>query len=133
MLRRESRSRKIDYDMHVEIVNTIEESRRFEKECFESINKLLIEEHELDLKLQEQKMRAEFEIELEQAVSDATLKARQDLMTCLICTVNEKTTTLVPCGHTFCGDCVMTCQRQRNLCPLCRKWIGQTVRSFLSD
>jgi (p)ppGpp synthase/HD superfamily hydrolase len=133
ILRRESRPRKIDYGLHEEIVNTIEESRRFEKECFESINKLLIEEHELDLKLQQQKLRAEFETELEEAVRDATLKARQDLMSCLICTVNEKTTTLVPCGHTFCADCVLACQRQRNCCPLCRKGIGLTVRSFLSD
>jgi hypothetical protein len=49
---------------------------------------------------------------------------------CVICTVNEKQCTVVPCGHViYCIACAN--KRQETKCPMCRKSMKQVVRIFV--
>lgn len=46
-------------------------------------------------------------------VTDIT--PRKDFFNCPVCLTNQVDTTLIPCGHTFCKDCIKTL-----VCPICR-------------
>lgn len=49
---------------------------------------------------------------------------------CVICTVNEKQCTVVPCGHViYCISCAN--KRQETKCPMCRKSMKQVIRIFI--
>ena len=48
---------------------------------------------------------------------------------CPICltTFENKNIFITKCGHTFCGDCIMTNIQINNKCPLCRQDIVERV------
>ena len=42
---------------------------------------------------------------------------------CSVCLTNQPTHAIIPCGHTFCPDCISICQARgghMNRCPMCR-------------
>ena len=47
--------------------------------------------------------------------------------TCSICMENPITTAIIPCGHTFCSNCIHT----TNTCHICRVQIGSKLRIFI--
>ncbi|XP_063914402.1 E3 ubiquitin-protein ligase NEURL3-like [Zophobas morio] len=64
------------------------------------------------------------------AVTDA---AASDDESCTICYVNGVEVVFIPCGHLCaCFQCGQTIVRHDNLCPICRKGIGSTVRVYRS-
>ena len=69
----------------------------------------------------EAEKRARLRLELEQ----------QENRLCGVCMDQQRSTAMVPCGHTFCGDCAarQMAQAQR-LCPECRAPIQLTTRVF---
>lgn len=50
-------------------------------------------------------------------------------ITCSICTVNEVSAALTPCGHTFCGGCAA---KQLTSCYICRSGIRDRLKIYLS-
>jgi hypothetical protein len=42
--------------------------------------------------------------------------------TCCICMFLFKEPMLLPCGHSFCDDCALSCRQKK--CPLCRKYFS---------
>lgn len=48
---------------------------------------------------------------------------------CAICLTDPVTTAIVPCGHTFCGNCV---KKQNTTCYLCRGTIRERIKLFFT-
>lgn len=48
---------------------------------------------------------------------------------CAICLTDPITTAIVPCGHTFCGNCV---KKQNTTCYICRGSIRERVKLFFT-
>lgn len=48
---------------------------------------------------------------------------------CTICMTKEVNQAIIPCGHTFCGDC---CRDQMTACYICRVQIRDKVRLYFS-
>ncbi|XP_053397603.1 uncharacterized protein LOC128556446 [Mercenaria mercenaria] len=53
----------------------------------------------------------------------------REMQTCKICMERAVNTTLLPCGHLVCCD---TCAARLQRCPICRKRIKGTVKTFMS-
>ncbi|XP_053398238.1 uncharacterized protein LOC123552973 [Mercenaria mercenaria] len=53
----------------------------------------------------------------------------REMQTCKICMQRAVNTTLLPCGHLVCCD---TCAARLQRCPICRKRIKGTVKTFMS-
>lgn len=49
--------------------------------------------------------------------------------TCGVCYDKEVNTCLVPCGHTFCGNCT---ENMKDTCAMCSGKVERSVRMFLS-
>ncbi len=49
------------------------------------------------------------------------LQSYIDRFACGICKTNEANTTLIPCGHIFCSECIQNAQKARPDCPICRE------------
>lgn len=58
--------------------------------------------------------------------SDSNFCGAVDLV-CPVCYEHQKNTTLVPCGHMFCGGCAV----QVDTCPSCRVLIGRRQRTYI--
>jgi len=52
----------------------------------------------------------------------------RDLQTCKICMENVVDVTLIPCGHLVTCE---ICSRRITKCPVCRKKIKSTVKTFM--
>lgn len=63
-----------------------------------------------------------------QALKEENEKLRE-MQTCKICMERPVNTTLLPCGHLICCD---MCAARLNRCPICRKRIKGTVKTFMS-
>jgi hypothetical protein len=48
---------------------------------------------------------------------------------CAICLTDPVTTAIVPCGHTFCGNCV---KKQNTTCYICRGTIRERIKLFFT-
>ena len=48
---------------------------------------------------------------------------------CSICLTDTVSMTIVPCGHTFCGNCI---KKQNTTCYICRGTIRERVRLFFT-
>jgi hypothetical protein len=48
---------------------------------------------------------------------------------CAICLTDPITTAIVPCGHTFCGNCV---KKQNTTCYICRGTIRERLKLFFT-
>lgn len=48
---------------------------------------------------------------------------------CAICLTDEVTTAIVPCGHTFCGNCV---KKQNTTCYICRGTIRERIKLYFT-
>jgi hypothetical protein len=48
---------------------------------------------------------------------------------CAICLTDPITTAIVPCGHTFCGNCV---KKQNTTCYICRGTIRERIKLFFT-
>ncbi|XP_060564647.1 uncharacterized protein LOC132723862 [Ruditapes philippinarum] len=53
----------------------------------------------------------------------------KEMQTCKICMERPVSTTLLPCGHLVCCE---TCAGRLQRCPICRKRIKGTVKTFMS-
>ena len=79
-----------------------------------------------------QKMREE---QLQQRLQERTYKVNLELLddNCIICQNREKTTVLVPCGHSdYCLQCVLEWHKngdpeKEQTCPICREPIEQVI------
>merc|ERR1719240_2256452 len=50
---------------------------------------------------------------------------------CPICLTFQSNGCLIPCGHMFCWKCIKEhLHRPRSTCPLCRKAVQNSVRTF---
>jgi len=71
-------------------------------------------------------------IELDSTISTLTsllqtlLASKKDVYTCNICTVKNKDTVMVPCGHQLCHICAMKVDK----CPICRVHIEVKTRLY---
>ncbi|XP_053379985.1 uncharacterized protein LOC128548635 [Mercenaria mercenaria] len=65
-------------------------------------------------------------------LSEAKQEARDELMLCIICLSAQKDHTLVPCGHTFCEDCVDQI-KAKGKCCFCNAKIRSSVIVRLTD
>ncbi|XP_053378956.1 uncharacterized protein LOC123544810 [Mercenaria mercenaria] len=68
----------------------------------------------------------------QRALSEAKQEARDELMLCIICLSAQKDHTLVPCGHTFCEDCVDRI-KAKGKCCFCNAKIRSSVKMRLTD
>ncbi|XP_053374457.1 uncharacterized protein LOC128547003 [Mercenaria mercenaria] len=68
----------------------------------------------------------------QRALSKAKQEARDELMLCIICLSAQKDHTLVPCGHTFCEDCVDQI-KAKGKCCFCNAKIRSSVKVRLTD
>lgn len=48
---------------------------------------------------------------------------------CAICLTDPITTAIVPCGHTFCGNCI---KKQNTTCYICRGTIRERIKLFFT-
>lgn len=48
---------------------------------------------------------------------------------CAICLTDSVTTAIVPCGHTFCGNCV---KKQNTTCYICRGTIRERIKLYFT-
>jgi hypothetical protein len=48
---------------------------------------------------------------------------------CAICLTDPVSTAIVPCGHTFCGNCV---KKQNTTCYICRGTIRERIKLFFT-
>lgn len=48
---------------------------------------------------------------------------------CAICLTDPVTTAIVPCGHTFCGNCI---KKQNTTCYICRGAIRERIKLFFT-
>jgi len=53
---------------------------------------------------------------------------KEDERLCAVCMVNERTMAMVPCGHTFCGECIAGMMAVE--CPTCRMSNVQPIRIY---
>jgi len=52
-------------------------------------------------------------------------------LTCLLCgEISQKCTICIPCGHCFCGKCIVD---KHKTCPNCQKKIHETMESKVLD
>jgi len=52
---------------------------------------------------------------------------------CTVCTTNRINTAFVPCGHqTCCHACYERSKRQFKTCPICRKRVTKTMKTFMN-
>eukprot|EP01004_Peranema_trichophorum_P005579 NODE_4434_length_1168_cov_60.278469_g3919_i0.p1 GENE.NODE_4434_length_1168_cov_60.278469_g3919_i0~~NODE_4434_length_1168_cov_60.278469_g3919_i0.p1 ORF type:complete len:336 (-),score=60.97 NODE_4434_length_1168_cov_60.278469_g3919_i0:159-1109(-) len=50
---------------------------------------------------------------------------------CKICLVNNRSVTLIPCGHLgLCGECSESIQRANGECPFCRDKVTSTIKTY---
>lgn len=42
---------------------------------------------------------------------------------CVLCSDMRKSTSVTPCGHLFCWDCIQECLSYQANCPVCREFI----------
>lgn len=50
---------------------------------------------------------------------------------CSICLTNTVKRVLVPCGHTFCDECIVSNSRRTSSCPTCRSGVSQIIKVFI--
>ena len=71
---------------------------------------------------------------LQTAVSEKqeVLEQKDKMLECVICCVEKKEVSLVPCGHTFCSNCVLR-MMDREQCAFCRTEILMVAKTLLTD
>jgi hypothetical protein len=51
-------------------------------------------------------------------------------MTCLLCVTHEKTVACVPCGHSYCANCIKAALEIKETCPDCREIITDVIPRY---
>lgn len=59
----------------------------------------------------------------------SNLKSESHDPQCAICLTDPVCTAIVPCGHTFCGNCI---KKQNTTCYICRGTIRERIRLFFT-
>lgn len=86
----------------------------------------------LDLQQLNKKMEIELQAQRAQCLEISTnLDQLKMSFKCQICLTLDVTHVLVPCGHTFCGDC--SSRLTQNKCPYCRSAIQRRNKFYLSS
>jgi len=67
--------------------------------------------------------------ELQKALED--VQKLEEKVICTLCKDREKDTSLKPCNHVFCSECVNLLRKDGQSCPLCREDIEAQEKVFL--